>query len=169
MDDRVRSQRNTIRSLAAKQERLGVRAVPADLERAEVPVPVAFWHDRIGFGPKSKLIEVFDTDRAVAHSIDQVPADACGKLSHLSTWALPAKYHSAQLVAQTLGFLRVLGASETLSEFEKLLLFALLGFYAVLDKLDQHPVSAEPACLRQVPNLCRDARRQANTLPDILA
>ncbi len=50
------------------------------------------------------------------------------------SWASVAKDHSAQFVAETLGFLWVGSVAEKLGKLEKLLLLALLSFDPVLDE-----------------------------------
>jgi hypothetical protein len=83
---------------------------------------------------------------------------------HSQFWALPAKYHAAQLIAKTLGFCIVSCGTEALRQFEKLLLLPLFGLDAVLDSLCQHPIGAPmafPPCSR----LGRDIHWQAHPLP----
>jgi hypothetical protein len=78
--------------------------------------------------------------------------------------ALTAKDHPAELIAEALGFLWVRSIAETLGQFEKLLLFALFGFDAVLDEFDQHAVGAKPASLCQAADFGCGGRREADAL-----
>ena len=61
--------------LPTYQKRFWHRSVAADLEGAEVLVPVAFRHFRIRVNPESETIEKGDADRPVPHSVYQVLAD----------------------------------------------------------------------------------------------
>jgi hypothetical protein len=81
----------------------------ADLERSEIPVPIALRHFRIRVDPKPKMIEV-------------------GFL------ASAAKNHSAHLVTEAFDIFGIGRIPEPFGEIEELLLFALLRLYAVLDQ-----------------------------------
>jgi phosphatidylglycerophosphatase A len=63
-----------------------------------------------------------------------------------------AENHSTHLIAQAFDFLRIGGAPETFGEIEELPLFAAFSLYAILDEFQKHPISAEPARLRQAAN-----------------
>src|ERR1700737_1759873 len=86
------------------------------------------------------------------------------RLSQGRSWALVAKDHSGQFVAETLCFLWVGSVAEKLGKFEKLLLLALLSLDPVLDEFHQHPVGTKPAGLRQAANLRCDVYRKADAL-----
>jgi hypothetical protein len=57
-----RSNRPAFGWLPAKQERLGVRPLATEFERAEIPVPLTTRHVRLGLDPETKLVEVRDAD-----------------------------------------------------------------------------------------------------------
>src|SRR6266699_3057749 len=80
------------------------------------------------------------------------------------SWASVAKDHSAQFVAETLGFLWVGSVAEKLGKLEKLLLLALLSFDPVLDEFHQHPVGAKPPGFRHAANLRRESYWKADAL-----
>jgi hypothetical protein len=67
--------------------------------------------------------------------------------------ASAAKDHFAHPITQAFDFRWIGGASKTLGEVEKFLLFALFSFHAVLDEFQQHPVGAKPARFSQGANL----------------
>jgi hypothetical protein len=70
-----------------QQKRFRQRSVAADLERAEILVPIFFRHFRVRVNPEPKLIEVSDTDRPVAHPVYQVLADAGRQIaSRVDSW-----------------------------------------------------------------------------------
>jgi hypothetical protein len=50
------------------------------LNEAEVFVPLTRRYFGLRVDPEAKLIEVGDADRAIAHPVDQVLADACGEV-----------------------------------------------------------------------------------------
>jgi hypothetical protein len=106
----------------------------ADLERAEIFVPVSLRHFRLRFDPEAKLIEVRDANRAVAHSVDQVlggcPLATC---SNSRSSASVAEDHPAHLIAQSFDFFRIGRAPEALGKVEKLLLSLLFRFDPVFD------------------------------------
>ena len=64
--------------------RLAARVQPgrvaADLERAEVFVPITRWYFGLGVDLEAKLVEIGDAGRPVAHPVDQVLANACGEV-----------------------------------------------------------------------------------------
>ena len=76
------------------------------------------------------------------------------------SWASGTEDHSAEFIAKALGFFWVIGVTESLREFEKLLLFALLGLDAILDEFDEHAVGTKSSSLCQATNLgCRGYRK----------
>jgi len=70
--------------------------------------------------------------------------DGAGVRGVSRTWRKPrglvAKDHSSKFIAEALGFIWVISVTETLGEFEELLLFSLFGLDAILDQFDQHAV-----------------------------
>jgi hypothetical protein len=86
--------------LASKKKRLGVLALAAQFERAEVLEPRPCWNIWSGFQPNPKLVEVVEANVAVAHSLDEMVANGRRdsrpglKLGHLFT-----ENQTAQLVA----------------------------------------------------------------------
>src|SRR5690348_5575372 len=80
-----------------------------------------------------------------------------------------AKHHAAQGVAQTLGFFRIRSVAKLLGELEEFLLFALIGFDAVFNQLDQHAIGAELACLGQTAHLSGGFCGQRDALPHSFA
>ncbi len=67
-----RSEAFALRNLPSDQERFGVGSAAADLERAEILVPVTVGHFRARFYPVAELIEIRDADRAIAHPLGQM-------------------------------------------------------------------------------------------------
>src|SRR5437763_17005266 len=53
--------------LAARKKRLGIGAMAAKFERAEVLEPRPIGHFRLRFNPETKLVEIVQTDLAVSH------------------------------------------------------------------------------------------------------
>src|SRR6266550_9405432 len=69
----------TGRCLPGGKEGLRVLAFAAQLERAEIFVPTSFRHVRLRFDPDAKLVQVFEVDAAITHSLDQVITNANGQ------------------------------------------------------------------------------------------
>src|SRR5438445_3487051 len=80
------------------------------------------------------------------------------------SWASAAKDHSAQFVAETLGFLWVGSVAETRGKLEKLFLLALLSLDPVLDEFHQHPAGTKPAGPCHAANLRCDVCRKTDAL-----
>src|SRR6267378_6840309 len=100
-----------------------------------------------------------------------IPSSPCSRTARLledcpnaRSWASVAKDHSAQFVAETLGFLWVGSVAEKLGKLEKLLLLALLSFDPVLDEFHQHPVGAKPPGFRHAANLRCHVYRKTDAL-----
>ena len=73
--------------LTTKQKRFWQRSVAADLERAEVLVPIGLRYFRVRVNPEPKMMEVSDADRPVTHPVYQVPADAGRQMApRLDSW-----------------------------------------------------------------------------------
>lgn len=69
---KLQSEAFALRNLPSDQERFGVGSAAADLERAEILVPVTVGHFRARFYPQAELIEIRDADRAIAHPLGQM-------------------------------------------------------------------------------------------------
>src|SRR5439155_24673824 len=67
------------RCLPGGKEGLRVLAFAAQLERAEIFIPTSFRHVRLRFDPDAKLVQVFEVDAAITHSLDQVITNANGQ------------------------------------------------------------------------------------------
>ena len=68
----LRSEGFTLCSLPSEQERFGIGSAAADLEGAEILIPIAFGHLRARLDPAAKLIEIRDADRAITHPLYQM-------------------------------------------------------------------------------------------------
>jgi len=165
----LRSEGITLCSLPSDQERFGVGSAAADLERAEILVPVTVGHFRTRLDPEAKLIEIRDADRAITHPLDQMLPYPFGQavpafeLRHLA-----AEDHAAELIAQAASRFGILLVAETLSQGKKLLLFPLLCVNAVLDQLQQHTILAQLSALGHATHLLRHLGRQADALTNRL-
>ena len=58
--------------MPSEQKRFGIGPAAADLERAEILVPVTVGHFRARLDPKAKLIKIRDADRAITHPFDEM-------------------------------------------------------------------------------------------------
>jgi hypothetical protein len=70
-----------------------------------------------------------------------------------------AENHSPHLIAQALDFFRFSGVPKALGKFEEFPLFAPLSLDPVLDKFQEHSVSAKPTRFSQAANPCRESHR----------
>jgi len=143
------------------------------VERTEILVPRCLGDVWLGFHPKPQLVEVFEANVAVAHSLDQMIAHGGGQPSpsldlHSSALVLVAKHEAAQLVSQLLDLFRVVGGAEAFRQLEECFLFLLLGFDSLLDEFHQHAIIAESALPGQGLDLPCDLGRQGHTSPDML-
>jgi len=95
------------------------------------------------FDPEAELVQIRDTDGAIAHPPDQILAHPFGQVvPALDFAASAAEDHSAKFIAQTAGGFRIPLVAETLSQGKELLLFSLLCVDSVLDQFQQHAILA---------------------------
>ena len=69
----------TGRCLTGGKEGLRVLAFAAQFERAEIFIPTSFRHVRLRFDPDAKLVQVFEVDASITHSLDEMITNADGQ------------------------------------------------------------------------------------------
>jgi hypothetical protein len=150
-----------------REEKFWVFAFATQFERAEILVPRFFWNFGFSrFNPDAKLIQVLEADLAITHAIDQLIADSSRETRPgFRSEALLSEYEASQFVPQPFYLVRALRCPKTVCQFEKRLLFLLVGFDSQLNEFDQNAVVAQTPAIRNPFNLSRHGRGKGDQLP----
>jgi hypothetical protein len=66
--------------LSRQKESLGILAVSAELEGAEILIPITMGNLRLRLNPLSQPVQVIQTDASIVHSLDEMLSDSTGHL-----------------------------------------------------------------------------------------
>jgi hypothetical protein len=153
---------------ASKKKCLGIFALAAEFERAEIFEPESLGDVRSCLQPNPELVEVIEADVAVVHALGQMVANGYGdarpglNLGHLLT-----ENQAAQLVAKALRLFGIARCAKALGKLEKRLLFLFPGFDAELNELHQNTVVTQALAFCHALYLFGDGSGERYAPPDV--